>query len=157
VDLPTRLEANYVCNLAAKVAWTAVYIAVYGLRPIIIKPKPVGAVLRAARMLVDVALALAWRGVAWRGVGASRAGARSAGRGGGGGVRPACSRSLALRLIGLCSLSGCAAHTARPPPLNGVLALSAHSATLRPLRSGAQRGVAARLEVEVQAGWCCSG
>jgi len=85
VDLPTRLEANYVCNLAAKVAWTAVYIAVYGLRPIIIKPKPVGAVLRAARMLVDVALALAWRGVAWRGVGASRAGARSAGRGGGGG------------------------------------------------------------------------
>jgi hypothetical protein len=43
VDLPTRLEANYVCNLAAKLAWTAVYIAVYGLRPIIIKPKPVGA------------------------------------------------------------------------------------------------------------------
>ena len=88
MDLPTRLEANYVCNLAAKVAWTAVYIAVYGLRPIIIKPKPVGAVLRAARMLVDVALALAWRGVAWRGVGASRAGARSAGRMGSVGVQP---------------------------------------------------------------------
>jgi len=147
VDLPTRLEANYVCNLAAKVAWTAVYIAVYGLRPIIIKPKPVGAVLRAARMLVDVALA-------WRGVVLARL---ALGRGARGGWVPlACSRSLTLRPIGLCSHSGCAAHTARPPPINGVLALSAQSATLRPLRSVAQRGVAARLEVEVQVGWGCS-
>ncbi|KAK9826800.1 hypothetical protein WJX81_002217 [Elliptochloris bilobata] len=42
VDLPTRLEASYICNLAAKLLWTTAYIAVYGLRPIIIKPKPVG-------------------------------------------------------------------------------------------------------------------
>lgn len=43
VDLPTRLEASYICNLAAKLVWATWYIAVYGLRPIIIKPKPVGA------------------------------------------------------------------------------------------------------------------
>ena len=43
VDLPTRLEASYICNLAAKLVWATWYIAVYGLRPIIIKPKPIGA------------------------------------------------------------------------------------------------------------------
>ena len=43
VDLPTRLEASCICNLAAKLVWATGYIAVYGLRPIIIKPKPVGA------------------------------------------------------------------------------------------------------------------
>ena len=43
VDLPTRLEASYVCNLVAKLLWATAYIAVYGLRPIIIKPKPIGA------------------------------------------------------------------------------------------------------------------
>jgi hypothetical protein len=43
VDLPTFLEANYITSTLAKVLWVFVYIAVYGLRPIIIRPKPIGA------------------------------------------------------------------------------------------------------------------
>ena len=42
VDLPTILEANIITTTLAKVLWVFVYIAVYGLRPIIIKPKPIG-------------------------------------------------------------------------------------------------------------------
>lgn len=36
------LEANFITSFVAKVCWVFVYIAVYGLRPVIIKPKPVG-------------------------------------------------------------------------------------------------------------------
>lgn len=42
VDLPTMLEANYITSFVAKVLWVFVYIAVYGLRPVIIRPKPIG-------------------------------------------------------------------------------------------------------------------
>lgn len=42
VDLPTYLEANYVCTTVTKTLWVLVYIAVYGLRPIIIRPKKAG-------------------------------------------------------------------------------------------------------------------
>ena len=42
VDLPTYLEANYITGTAAKVAWVLVYIVVYGLRPVLIRPKPIG-------------------------------------------------------------------------------------------------------------------
>lgn len=42
VDLPTMLEANWITSFVAKVLWVFVYIAVYGLRPVIIRPKPIG-------------------------------------------------------------------------------------------------------------------
>ncbi|KAK9818336.1 hypothetical protein WJX72_010818 [[Myrmecia] bisecta] len=42
VDLPSYLEANHITNFAAKLAWVIVYIAVYGLRPVIVRPKPAG-------------------------------------------------------------------------------------------------------------------
>lgn len=42
VDLPTYLEANYITGVGAKVAWVLVYIVVYGLRPVLIRPKPIG-------------------------------------------------------------------------------------------------------------------
>lgn len=42
VDLPTNLEANVITNVVAKVCWVLVYIGVYGLRPVIIRPKPIG-------------------------------------------------------------------------------------------------------------------
>jgi sphingolipid delta-4 desaturase len=42
VDLPTCLEANWITTFGAKVCWVFVYILVYGLRPVIIRPKAVG-------------------------------------------------------------------------------------------------------------------
>lgn len=42
VDLPTSLEANAIVHTVAKVCWMVVYILVYGIRPLIIRPKPVG-------------------------------------------------------------------------------------------------------------------
>ena len=42
VDLPTYLEANYICTTVTKTLWVLVYIAVYGLRPVIIRPKRAG-------------------------------------------------------------------------------------------------------------------
>jgi sphingolipid delta-4 desaturase len=41
VDLPTYLEKNYIASTLAKTLWVSVYIIVYGLRPVIIRPKPV--------------------------------------------------------------------------------------------------------------------
>ena len=42
VDLPTYLEANWITGFVAKAAWVLVYIIVYGLRPVLIRPKPIG-------------------------------------------------------------------------------------------------------------------
>ena len=42
VDLPTGIEANAIVHTAAKIGWMIVYILVYGIRPLIIRPKPVG-------------------------------------------------------------------------------------------------------------------
>lgn len=42
VDLPTYLEANWITSFVAKAAWVLVYIVVYGLRPVLIRPKPIG-------------------------------------------------------------------------------------------------------------------
>ena len=42
VDLPTPLEANAIVHTVAKICWMVVYILVYGIRPLIIRPKPVG-------------------------------------------------------------------------------------------------------------------
>ena len=42
VDLPTGIEANVIAHTAAKVCWMFVYILVYGVRPLLIRPKPVG-------------------------------------------------------------------------------------------------------------------
>lgn len=42
VDLPTCLEANAIVHTAAKICWMVVYILVYGIRPLLIRPKPVG-------------------------------------------------------------------------------------------------------------------
>jgi sphingolipid 4-desaturase/C4-monooxygenase len=39
VDLPTSLEKSAVSNLAAKLAWVSSYLAIYGLRPLIVRPK----------------------------------------------------------------------------------------------------------------------
>lgn len=43
VDLPTFLEANWITNTVAKTLWVAVYIIVYGIRPVLVKPKTMGA------------------------------------------------------------------------------------------------------------------
>ena len=43
MDLPTYLEANVITTTAIKVAWVFCYILVYGLRPVIVRPKKVGA------------------------------------------------------------------------------------------------------------------
>ena len=42
VDLPTYLEANVITTTAVKVAWVFCYILVYGLRPVIVRPKKIG-------------------------------------------------------------------------------------------------------------------
>ena len=42
VDLPTYMEANVITTTAVKVAWVFCYILVYGLRPVIVRPKKVG-------------------------------------------------------------------------------------------------------------------
>ena len=42
VDLPTTLEANYITHFFAKTLWVFSYIAVYGVRPLLVRPKPVG-------------------------------------------------------------------------------------------------------------------
>jgi sphingolipid delta-4 desaturase len=39
VDLPTALEANAISSFLAKLVWTYFYIVVYGVRPLLIKPK----------------------------------------------------------------------------------------------------------------------
>ena len=39
VDLPTSLEKSAVSNLAAKLAWVFSYLAIYGFRPLIVRPK----------------------------------------------------------------------------------------------------------------------
>lgn len=45
VDLPTALEANYITNILAKTLWVFSYIAVYGIRPLLVRPKPVGMII----------------------------------------------------------------------------------------------------------------
>ena len=42
VDLPTYLEANYIATFVIKVVWVCCYILVYGIRPVVIRPKKVG-------------------------------------------------------------------------------------------------------------------
>ncbi len=39
VDLPTTLEKEVVASAGPKTAWVAAYLAVYGLRPLIVRPK----------------------------------------------------------------------------------------------------------------------
>lgn len=42
VDLPTYLEASYIGTTAVKVMWLFCYILVYGIRPVLVRPKKVG-------------------------------------------------------------------------------------------------------------------
>ncbi|KAK9802629.1 hypothetical protein WJX73_006946 [Symbiochloris irregularis] len=42
VDLPTFFEANWITNTVAKTIWVSMYILVYGVRPVLVKPKPMG-------------------------------------------------------------------------------------------------------------------
>ena len=42
VDLPTFAEANIIVDFFAKFAWTCVYIIVYGVRPLLMRPKEPG-------------------------------------------------------------------------------------------------------------------
>lgn len=53
VDLPTMFEANLVTNTLMKVAWVFVYLGVYGLRPVIIRPKPNSASTAISAFLPD--------------------------------------------------------------------------------------------------------
>lgn len=43
MDLPTYLEANYIATFLIKLVWVCCYIIVYGIRPVVIRPKKVGA------------------------------------------------------------------------------------------------------------------
>jgi len=40
VDLPTPLEASWVTTVAAKAVYGFVYLAIYGVRPLMVRPKP---------------------------------------------------------------------------------------------------------------------
>ena len=42
MDLPTYIEASYICTTAVKLMWVCCYILVYGLRPVMIRPKKIG-------------------------------------------------------------------------------------------------------------------
>ncbi len=42
MDLPTDLEARWVNNIFAKLLWVSTYIIVYGVRPLLIRPKVPG-------------------------------------------------------------------------------------------------------------------
>lgn len=42
MDLPTYLEANYIATFVIKLVWVCCYILVYGIRPVVIRPKKVG-------------------------------------------------------------------------------------------------------------------
>lgn len=42
VDLPTPMEANLVNNFVSKAVWVFWYIVIYGVRPLLIRPKSVG-------------------------------------------------------------------------------------------------------------------
>ena len=42
MDLPTSIEANVIAHTIAKICWMFVYILVYGIRPLLVRPKPVG-------------------------------------------------------------------------------------------------------------------
>ena len=42
VDLPTFFEAHWITNTLAKTLWVFVYILVYGVRPVLVKPKKMG-------------------------------------------------------------------------------------------------------------------
>lgn len=42
VDLPTDFEANWINNIFAKLVWVSTYIVVYGVRPLLIRPKVPG-------------------------------------------------------------------------------------------------------------------
>lgn len=42
MDLPTYIEANVICSFLLKLSWVCCYIIVYGLRPVLIRPKKVG-------------------------------------------------------------------------------------------------------------------
>ena len=43
VDLPTFLEVGYIGTTAIKVMWIFCYILVYGVRPVLVRPKKMGA------------------------------------------------------------------------------------------------------------------
>ena len=68
VDLPTVLESTYVTNLLSKVVFTFVYLVIYGVRPLVVRPK--AASERGA-------------GRGWGGARGVRAAAAAAGRKGG--------------------------------------------------------------------------
>jgi sphingolipid delta-4 desaturase len=43
VDLPTALEAHWITSVAAKAVYGFFYLAVYGVRPLMVRPKPANA------------------------------------------------------------------------------------------------------------------
>lgn len=42
VDIPSFAEASLIHNFVAKIVWVFWYIIIYGLRPVIMRPKPIG-------------------------------------------------------------------------------------------------------------------
>ena len=39
MDLPTVLESTYVTNMLSKMLFTFVYLVIYGVRPLVVRPK----------------------------------------------------------------------------------------------------------------------
>lgn len=63
VDLPTRVEASVVGNGAAKLLWCFAYQAIYGVRPLLVRPKApdsADALCLALVLGFDAAVAHAW-------------------------------------------------------------------------------------------------
>jgi sphingolipid delta-4 desaturase len=58
VDLPTYVEANVICTFLLKLGWVCCYILVYGLRPVLIRPKKIG-----SADLVNIAVVLGFDAV----------------------------------------------------------------------------------------------
>ena len=52
VDLPTAFESSFARSLPAKLVWCAAYLAIYGLRPLIVRPKAPDAADAACLALV---------------------------------------------------------------------------------------------------------
>ncbi len=60
VDLPTYIEANVICSFLLKLSWVCCYIIVYGLRPVLIRPKRVGGSPPSGMFVVPSSM-LFWR------------------------------------------------------------------------------------------------
>ena len=85
MDLPTPLEKGAITGLAAKLAWVGSYLCVYGLRPLIVRPKaPDASDLFCTGLVLgfDAAVYYFWGAKARGGLGVGGGGGGRAGLGG---------------------------------------------------------------------------